>query len=70
MYAGINYIRMFLRLNKDRMTAWLCGFSYLSRKNVRKNVRNRLECNYPVQLNAKKNLREEAFSIFQHFFFS
>jgi hypothetical protein len=32
-------IRMFLRLNKSRITAWLCGFSYVLQKNVRKNVR-------------------------------
>lgn len=31
-------VRMFLRLNGNRITAWLCGFSYVLRKNVSKNV--------------------------------
>jgi len=39
MCVGCFAVRMFLRLNENRITAWLCGFSYVSRKNVRKNVR-------------------------------
>ena len=31
-------VRMFLRLKGNRITAWLCGFSYVLRKNVSKNV--------------------------------
>ena len=39
MCVGCFAVRMFLRLNGNRITAWLCGFSYVFPKNVRKNVR-------------------------------
>jgi hypothetical protein len=39
---------MFLRLKGNRITAWLCGFSYVLRKNVSKNVSESIKKSPPA----------------------